>query len=166
VQTSFHEDETMLFLPRLKGKGSLARHRQSGPRKLSVELLEDRTVPYGGGVTPSLVALGGAMPTPIPLSAASLFHDSADNGGPDVHLNLPGPVTAPPSTAALVPGNENNAITDFGGVRGGVYAGSAVIGTGTDDQGRTRYWVSDTRVMQGTYRGLDGNSHFGTFVEL
>jgi hypothetical protein len=162
VQTSFHEDETMLFLPRLKGKGSLARHRQSGPRKLSVELLEDRTVPYGGGVTPSLVALGGATPTPIPLSAASLFHDGADIGGPDVYLNLAGPVTAPPSTAALVLGNENSAITDFSGV----YAGSAVIGTGTDDQGRTRYWVSDTRVMQGTYRGLDGNSHSGTFVEL
>jgi hypothetical protein len=131
-------------------------------RPPSLELLEDRTVPYGGGVTPSLVALGSAAPTPIPLSVASLFHDSADIGGPDVYLNLPGPATAPPSTAALVAGNENSAITDFRGV----YAGSAVIGTGTDDQGRTRYWLSDTRVMQGTYRGLDGNSHYGTFVEL
>jgi hypothetical protein len=127
-----------------------------------LETLEDRTVPYGGGVTPSLVALGGAAPTPIPLSAASLLHDGAGIGGPDIYLNLPGPVTAPPSTAALIAGNENNAITDFSGV----YAGSAVIGTGTDDQGRTRYWLSDTRVMQGTYRGLDGNFHFGTFVEL
>jgi len=136
--------------------------RRPGRQKPSLEILEDRTVPYGGGVTPSLVALGGATPTPIPLSTASLFHDSADIGGPDIYLNLPGPVTAPPSTAALVAGNENNAITDFRGV----YAGSAVIGVGTDDQGRTRYWLSDTRVMQGTYRGLDGNFHFGTFVEL
>src|SRR5947209_6817854 len=89
--------QTMLFFPRLKRNGSLARHRPPGRQRFSVELLEDRTVPSGGGITPSLVALGGATPTPIPLSAASLFHDSADIGGPDIYLNLPGPVTAPAS---------------------------------------------------------------------
>ena len=156
----------MLFSLRPNRTRPLTPRRRPGRQRLLLDLLEDRTVPSGGGLAPSLVALGGATPTPIPLSAASLFNDSANIGGPDVYLNLPGPATAAPSTAALVPGNENNAITDFGGVHGGVYAGSAVVGVGTDDQGRTRYWLSDTRVMQGTYRGLDGNSHFGTFVEL
>jgi hypothetical protein len=62
----------------------------------------------------------------------------------------------------IVPGNENSAITDFSGI----YAGSAVLGTGTDGQGHTLYWISDTRVMQGTYRGIDGNFYHGTLVEL
>jgi hypothetical protein len=119
-------------------------------------------LPSGAGVAQSLVVLGGATPTPIPLSAASLLNDSADIGGPDDYLNLPGPATAPPSTVMLVGGNENSAINDFSGV----YAGSAVLGTGTDGQGNTLYWASDTRVMQGTYRGDDGNFYHGTFVEL
>jgi hypothetical protein len=110
----------------------------------------------GGGLAQSLVALGGATPTPIPLSVPSLLLNSADIGGPDVYLNFPGPATAAP-----VFGNENSGITDFAGT----YAGAAIEGTGTDGQGNTGYWASDTRVMQGTYRGVDGQLYHGTFVE-
>jgi hypothetical protein len=122
-----------------------------------LELLEGRTVPSGNGLALSLVALGGATPTPIPLSAQSLALDGADIGGPDVYLNFPGPASAAP-----IFGNENNAITDFTGV----YGGAALTGTGTDGQGTTGYWASDVRFMQGTYRGVDGGFYHGTFVEV
>jgi hypothetical protein len=122
-----------------------------------LELLEDRTVPSGNGLALSLVALGGATPTPIPLSTQSLLLDSPDIGGPDSYLNAPGPATKAP-----VFGNENSAITDFTGV----YGGAAITGTGTDGQGTTGYWASDVRFMQGTYRGVDGRFYHGTFVEV
>jgi hypothetical protein len=108
-------------------------------------------------LAPSLVALGGATPTPIPLSVQSLALDGADIGGPDVYLNFPGPATAPP-----VFGNETSAITDFTGI----YGGAAILGTGFDGQGTEGWWASDTRFMQGTYRGYDGNFYHGTFVEV
>ena len=130
--------------------------RPSGQR-LRLELLEDRTVPSGSGLVPSLVALGGATPAPIPLPPQYLALDGADIGGPDVYLNFPGPATAPP-----VFGNENNAITDFKGV----YGGAAILGTGFDGQGNEGWWASDTRFMQGTYRGVDGNFYHGTFIEV
>jgi len=124
---------------------------------LSVETLEDRTVPSGAGVSLSLATLGGATPTPVPLSVQSVALDGADIGGPDVYLNFPGPATATP-----VFGNENSAITDFSGV----YGGAAMVGTGFDGQGNEGFWASDTRFMQGTYRGVDGNFYHGTFIEV
>ena len=151
----------MLFSLRLNRTRPATPRRCPGRLLPSLQVLEDRALP-SGGISESLVALGGATPAPIPLSAASLVHDSADIGGPDDYLNLPGPATAPPSTSMIVAGNENSAITDFSGI----YAGSAVLGTGTDGQGHTLYWISDTRVMQGAYRGIDGNVYHGTFVEL
>jgi hypothetical protein len=103
------------------------------------------------------VALEGATPTPIPLSAQSLALDGGDIGGPDVYLNFRGPAAAAP-----VFGNENSAITDFSGV----YGGAALVGTGTESQGTERWWASDTRFMQGTYRGADGGFYHGTFIEV
>jgi hypothetical protein len=147
----------MLSFSRLNCTGSLAPHRRSGVHRPFVDRLEERTVPSGGGLSPSLVALGGATPRPIPLSVPSLMLDGADIGGPDVYLNFFGPATAAP-----VFGNENSAITDFTGV----YGGAAVVGTGTDGQGNTGYWASDVRFMQGTYRGVDGHFYYGTFVEV
>jgi hypothetical protein len=113
------------------------------------------------------VALGGATPTPIPLAPQSLAFLDAGTGGPDAYLNYPGPALNGPvylnhDPTLPVFGNENNAITDFTGI----YGGAAIDGTGHDNQGALRYWVSDTRFMQGTYLGVDGASHFGTFVEV
>jgi hypothetical protein len=100
------------------------------------------------------VALGGATPLPIPypLALANL-----GLGGPDVYQNLTGPANAPPPF-----GNEPNGITDFNGV----YGGARVLGDGADGQGNTLYWDADLRFMKGTYRGLDGQLHSGTFVEV
>jgi len=160
-----------------------AKHRPSrwpAPRRLRssrrrrlfkplLERLEDRSLLSAvAGVTTSLVNLGGATPLPIPgpidYSVSppvdySVFpgNGAATPGGPDVHLGLAGPVDGE------VPfGNEPSAITDFKGFLGSVRA----IGTGTDNQGNTLYYDSDLRVMQGTYQGLDGQLHQGTFMEI
>jgi hypothetical protein len=143
----------MAFLFSRKGKAP----RPAGRTRSALERLEDRTVPSGSGLAPSLVALGGATPAPIPLSVQSLALDGADIGGPDVYLNFPGPATNAP-----VFGNENSAIRDFSGV----YGGAAIVGTGLDGQGTEGWWVSDTRFTQGTYRGVDGHFYHGTFVEV
>jgi hypothetical protein len=131
--------------------------KQQRVPRVFIEPLEGRTVPSGGGLSPSLVALGGATPTPIPLSLPNLITNGADIGGPDVYLNFPGPATDAP-----IFGNENSAVTDFSGV----YGGAALEGTGTDGQGNVGYWASDIRFMQGTYRGADGRFYYGTFVEV
>lgn len=118
---------------------------------LTLELLEDRTVP-SGGLSESLVALGGATPLPIrlPLSlAANSF------GGPDIYQNLPGPADAAPPF-----GNEPNQITNFIGF----YGGARVQGTGTGSDGVTYLWDADLRFMRGVYRGLDGSLQNRTFV--
>ena len=138
-------------------KGSLAPQRRQGGDRVFLEPLEARTVPSGDGLSQSLVALGGATPTPLPLSVPSVIMGSANIGGPDSYLNAPGPATNAP-----IVGNENSAITDFTGV----YGGAALEGTGTDGQGNVGYWASDTRFMQGTYRGVDGRLYYGTFVEV
>jgi hypothetical protein len=146
--------------PSARGHRSAAARRccrKPARRKPFLENLEDRYVLSGGGLVPSLVALGGANPTPIPLSASSLALDGANIGGPDVYLNFPGPATDPP-----VFGNEDSGITDFSGI----YGGAAILGTGFDGQGNEGWWASDTRFMQGTYRGVDGNFYHSTFVEI
>ena len=126
---------------------------QSARPKLSLELLEDRAL-LSGGLSESLVALGGATPLPIPLPP-----DLAANtlGGPDIYQNFPGPADAFPPV-----GNEPNQITNFNGF----YAGARVQGTGTGSDGQTYLWDADLRVMQGAYVGLDGTLRHNTFVEV
>jgi hypothetical protein len=138
---------------------SPVRGRRPARRKPVLELLEDRTVP-SGGLSPTLVALGDATPRPIPLPltlAASPFNPP----GLDIYQNFQGPADADPTVTPLL-GNEPNQITDFNCSYGGV----RVQGTGQDGGGNTRFWDADLRFMQGTYRGVDGDYHRGTFVEV
>src|SRR5260370_11265478 len=97
----------------------------SARHQLFLERLEDRNLLWNG-VTPSLVALGGATPLPIQLPlalAASPF------GGPDIYQNFQGPADGQPGFF----GNEPNQITNFNGF----YAGTRIQGTGTDHSGNT-----------------------------
>ena len=117
-----------------------SRCRCSARHKLSLELLEDRSLPT---VAPLPIS-GGLIPNPF--------------GGPDVHQNLPGPAD---STVPGV-GGEPSTITDFNGFVGVAH----VQGTGTDGHGHTLLWDADLRFMQGDYRGVDGHLHKGTFAFL
>ena len=110
------------------------------PRRLAVEALEDRSVPSVVGALP----ITGGVLVPNPL------------GGPDVHLNFPGPVTS----AMPGQGGEPSTITDFNGFIGVVH----VQGTGTDNSGNTLFWDSDIRFMDGVFQGTDGQIHSGTFA--
>src|SRR5579871_792550 len=131
-----------VFAPRRTGSTTTC-SRRSRPRpvetKLNLELLEDRTV-LSGGLSESLVALGGATPKPIPLPLALAANPY---GGPDTYQNYPGPVDAPPPV-----GNEQNEINNFNGF----YGGARVQGTGTGSDGKTYLWDADLRFMQGTYQ--------------
>src|SRR5579871_3666939 len=101
---------------RLRRLGRPDPRPRSARAKLVLEVLEDRRL-LSGGLSESLVALGGATPLPIPLSpsvAANPF------GGPDIYQNFPGPADAPPPF-----GNEPNQITNFNGF----YGGARVQGT-------------------------------------
>lgn len=109
--------------------------------RLSLEHLEDRCLP---SVAPLPIPGGVRVPNSL--------------GGPDVHLNTPGPADS------VVPGRGGvpATITDFNG-----FVGVAqVTGTGTDNRGNALLWRTDVRFMQGTYRGVDGNLHQGTFAEV
>jgi hypothetical protein len=126
-----------------------------GPKRF-LEPLEDRNLLLGG-VTPSLVALGGATPRPTPLPATLLpltgtpvLNDRIStriSRGPPPRLrsSASSPAASPTSTAAR---------------------GAAVFGDGTDWQGNTLYWAADVRFMKGTYCGVDGDFYKGTFVEV
>jgi hypothetical protein len=123
--------------------------------------LEDRNL-LSGGLSPTLVDLGGATPLPIPLPldlAANPF------GGMDIYQNFQGPADANPLVTPLL-GNEPNQITDFNGF----YAGVRVQGDGIGHQGseanHSFYWDADLRVMQGIYQGLDGGIDRRTFLEV
>jgi hypothetical protein len=106
---------------------------------LSLEPLEDRSQP-------------SAAPVPIP---GGVFIPNPF-GGPDVHVNLPGPLD---STVPGV-GGEPSSITDFNG-----FVGVAKIdGTGTDASGHSLLWEVDLRFMKGVYRGADGRFHEGAFA--
>ena len=110
------------------------------PRRLAVEALEDRSVPSVVGALP----ITGGVLVPNPL------------GGPDVHLNFPGPVTS----AMPGQGGEPSTITDFNGLIGVV----RVQGTGMDGSGNSLLWDADLRFMRGLYQGVDGNLHTSTFA--
>ncbi len=140
------------------GRGSRVRGPCARPcravQRRDLERLEDRSL-LSGGLSKSLVHLGGATPLPIPLPLA----DAANPlGGPDGYAIYQGPANAPLNP--LVGGNEPNTITNFKGF----YGGARVQGTGTDNSGNTLLWDVDLRVMAGVYRGLDGKLHKGTFA--
>jgi hypothetical protein len=124
---------------------------------LSLERLEDRNL-LSGGLSQSLVDLGGATPLPIPLPlslAANPF------GGLDIYQNFQGPADANPLVTPLL-GNEPNQITNFNGFYGGV----RVQGSGTAEDGQSRFWDADLRFMKGVYQGLDGHLYQRTFIEI
>jgi hypothetical protein len=124
---------------------------------LSLERLEDRNL-LSGGLSQSLVDLGGATPLPIPLPLALAANPL---GGMDIYQNFQGPADANPLVTPLL-GNEPNQITNFDGFYGGV----RVQGTGTDGTGQTLFWDADLRFMKGVYQGMDGNLYQRTFVEV
>src|SRR5215470_8780725 len=145
----------MLFhsWPELRRRTRRARRScrcRRGPavHKLDVEHLEDRSL-LSGGLSESLVQLGGATPLPIPLPLALAQNPL---GGMDIYQNFQGPADANPLVTPLL-GNEPNQITNFNGFYGGV----RVQGTGTDGTGQTLFWDADLRFMKGVYQALDGN---------
>ena len=138
------------------------RPRLAGHR-LSLELLEDRTV-LSGGLSPSLVALGGGTPRPIPLPLA-LAASPFDPPGFDIYQNFQGPADADPNVTPLL-GNEPNQITDFNGFYGGVRVQGDGIGHQGSEPDHSFYWDADLRFMQGVYRGVDGGLYRRTFVEV
>src|SRR5262245_30975115 len=88
-------------------RASRGRARRAARPRLSLELLEDRSLP---SVAPLPIPGGALIPNPF--------------GGPDAHFNRPGPADSTvPGT-----GGEPSAITDFNGFVGVV----RVDGTGTD----------------------------------
>jgi hypothetical protein len=137
------------------------RRPRSAGRKLSLELLEDRNL-LTGGLSPTLVDLGGATPRPIPLP---LYLAANPFGGMDIYQNFQGPADANPLVTPLL-GNEPNQITDFNGFYGGVRVQGDGIGHQGNEPDHSFYWDADLRFMKGTYRGLDGGVYQRTFVEI
>ena len=120
-----------------------ARRHHSRPtrRGLSLEPLEDRSLP------------STVPPVPIPEQPIA----------PGVHAFLPGPADAP--VTSLPFGRDPSTITDFVGF----VAVAHLQGTGTPSGGAgsdTQSTLSDVdlRIMQGVYRGVDNEFHFGTFA--
>jgi hypothetical protein len=93
---------------------------------------------------------------PLPIPGGRLTPNRF--GGPDGHLNTPGPADSAVAGVGGVP----ITITDFNGFIGV----AQVTSTGTDGQGNPLLWRTDLRVMQGVYRGTDGDFHRGTFAEV
>jgi hypothetical protein len=117
--------------------------------KLSLEQLEYR-------------CLLSAAPLPIPGGFVN------PTGGPFVHLNLPGPADAPPPnppTGPLAATNDPAMIFDFIGNIAVAQVHGTGIGTDTTTgKTSTLFFETDLRYMQGTFIGVDGQSHFGTFA--
>ena len=135
--------------------------QRSKRRTLSVELLEDRSL-LSDGLSPSLVALGGATPLPIPLPlslAANPF------GGMDIYQNFQGPADANPQVTPLL-GNEPNQITNFNGFYGGVRVQGDGIGHQGNEADHGFFWDADLRLMKGVYQGVNGRLYRATFLEV
>ena len=141
-----------------------SRRPRAANHKLVLEPLEDRSL-LSGGLSPTLVALGGATPRPIPLPlafAASPF----DPPGFDIYQNFQGPADADPQVTPLL-GNEPNQITDFNGFYGGVRVQGGGTGVQVGSSLPTSFfWDGDLRFMQGDYRGVNGKVYHRTFVEV
>ena len=115
------------------------RRRPPARISLSLEELEQRSLP-------------SASPTPIPGSL------NPGLGGPDLHVQLPGPAD---NTTGLH-GGEPSTITNFNGFIGTAH----VQGTGTDNSGNTLFWDTDLRFMHGVFQASDGSIQQGTFAEV
>ena len=113
--------------------------RQPARARLSLEELEQRTLLSG-------------TPTPIPASI------NPGLGGPDIHLQLPGPA----NNTTGIHGGEPSTINNFAGLVGVAH----VQGTGTSNSGTTQFWDSDMRLMRGIYQASDGSIQHGTFAEI
>ena len=115
--------------------------RRTAGHRLSLEALEDRSLPSVVG--------------PVPIPGGVL--DPTPFGGPDIHVHLPGPVdSATPNKI----GGDPSAIYDFNGFIGAAH----VEGMGTDNRGNALFWDVDLRFMKGVYQGADGNIHHATFA--
>ena len=134
---------------------------QSARGKLSLEPLEDRSL-LDGGLSPTLVALGGATPRPITLPLALAANPF---GGMDIYQNFQGPADANPQVTPLL-GNEPNQITDFIGFYGGVRVQGDGIGHQGSEANHSFFWDADLRFMKGIYRGVDGRLYARTFLEV
>jgi len=143
--------------------GACGRRPRPPRTKLFLEPLEDRNLP-DGGLSPTLVALGGATPKPIPLPpplAASPF----DPPGFDIYQNYQGPADANPLLTPLL-GNEPNQITNFIGFYGGVRVQGDGIGHQGNEANHSFFWDADLRFMKGTYQGVNGTLYARTFLEV
>jgi hypothetical protein len=114
---------------------------------LSLELLEDRSLPSG-------------TPLPIPGLLFPAVPGGNPVGGPAVHIDAPGPADNTTQTFPATIGGEPSTITDFNGFIGVAH----VEGTGTDNHGTTLFWDTDLRFMDGVFQGDDGKLHSGTFA--
>jgi hypothetical protein len=126
-----------------------------------LERLEGRNL-LSGGLSESLVALGGATRLPIHLRPG---YEANPFGGPDLYQNFPGHADTDPGVSLLL-GNEPSQITDFSGSYGGARVQGSGRSTEVNGTHQTYLWDADLRFMKGVYRGLDGNFYRGTFVEV
>jgi hypothetical protein len=129
--------------------------------KLSLEALENRNL-LSGGLSQTLVALGGATPLPVHLRPG---YEANPFGGPDIYQNFPGPADTDPSISPLL-GNDPSQITDFYGSYGGARVQGSGMSAEVNGTHNTYLWDADLRFMQGVYRGLNGHFYQGTFVEV
>jgi hypothetical protein len=129
--------------------------------RLLLEELEGRQL-LSGGLSPTLVALGGATPLPIPLPLALAANPF---GGMDIYQNFQGPADANPQVTPLL-GNEPNQITNFIGFYGGVRVQGDGIGHQGNEANHRFFWDADLRFMKGIYQGLNGGFYARTFLEV
>ena len=115
-------------------------------------------------------ATAGILLVPSPLAAAAAGPDD-DSGNRRESSVLPRPIPGGVLTPVGVfihhfpgpiRGAEESQITDFKGFVGGAHITGAGTGTVAGVHKRLTFDL-DNRFMQGTYVGVDGHRHFGTF---
>lgn len=123
-------------------------------------------------VITGMAATAGVLLVPSPHAASADVLDDASEAGHRVESSvlprpIPGGVLTPVGVfihhfPGPTRGAEESQITDFKGFVGGAHVTGA--GSGTVDGVHKRLTFDlDNRFMQGTYVGVDGQRHFGTF---